>query len=148
MRSNNPRPRDRISRVVIDLDGITAGIARRSLLKDWIWYCRGCRRLATSTVNFVSGIGGPMLGRLLTIIAATTLISAEPLRAADRRLTALPYGNCHDVWTCGRAGCRIRHICPRACPDRYSCYPLYGAYGPYGGVGYWAAYTSGWGYRW
>src|SRR3954453_16896182 len=29
------------------------------------------------------------------------------------------------------------------CPDRYSCYPLYGAYGPYGGQAYWAAY-SGW----
>ena len=89
-----------------------------------------------------------MLGRLLTIIAATTLISAEPSRAADRRLTALPYDSCHDVWTCGPAGCRARHICPRVCPDRYSCYALYGAYGPNGGAGYWAAYTSGWGYRW
>ena len=27
------------------------------------------------------------------------------------------------------------------CPDRLSCYPLYGAYGPYGGVGYWGAYS-------
>jgi hypothetical protein len=31
------------------------------------------------------------------------------------------------------------------CPDRWSCYPLYGAYGPYGGVGYWGAYSS---WRW
>jgi hypothetical protein len=32
------------------------------------------------------------------------------------------------------------------CPDRYSCYPLYGAYRmPYGTPGYWARYTmSGW----
>lgn len=28
------------------------------------------------------------------------------------------------------------------CPDRYSCYPLYGAYGPYGGEAYWAAYSG------
>jgi hypothetical protein len=31
------------------------------------------------------------------------------------------------------------------CPDRYSCYPLYGAYGPYGGRAYWTRYTwAGW----
>ena len=42
--------------------------------------------------------------------------------------------------------CRVR--CRVVCPDRYSCYPLYGAYGPYGGTRYWGAYTySGWGYR-
>jgi hypothetical protein len=35
------------------------------------------------------------------------------------------------------------------CPDRYSCFPLYGAYGPFGGTAYWGAYTlTGWGYRW
>ena len=28
------------------------------------------------------------------------------------------------------------------CPDRFSCYPLYGAYGPYGGRPYWNAYTT------
>jgi hypothetical protein len=38
------------------------------------------------------------------------------------------------------------------CPDRYSCYPLYGAYGPYGGAAYWSRYAyggygyGGWGY--
>lgn len=32
-----------------------------------------------------------------------------------------------------------------ACPDPYSCYPLYGAYGPYGGAAYWTRYTyAGW----
>ena len=32
-----------------------------------------------------------------------------------------------------------------ACPDPYSCSPLYGAYGPYGGAAYWTRYTySGW----
>jgi len=32
-----------------------------------------------------------------------------------------------------------------ACPDPYSCAPLYGAYGPYGGAAYWSRYTyAGW----
>ncbi len=32
-----------------------------------------------------------------------------------------------------------------ACPDPYSCAPLYGAYGPYGGAAYWTRYTyAGW----
>jgi hypothetical protein len=43
-------------------------------------------------------------------------------------------------------GCGWR--CRAGCPDRYSCYPLYGAYGPYGGPAYWARYSiGGWGYR-
>jgi hypothetical protein len=34
----------------------------------------------------------------------------------------------------------------RGCPDRLSCYSLYGAYGPYGGRAYWSAYSpGGWG---
>jgi hypothetical protein len=46
---------------------------------------------------------------------------------------------CGPYAPCG-ARCRV------ACPDGYSCHPLYGAYGPYGGVGYWGGYTySGWG---
>jgi hypothetical protein len=32
-----------------------------------------------------------------------------------------------------------------ACPDPYSCYPMYGAYGPYGGHAYWTRYVhAGW----
>jgi hypothetical protein len=32
-----------------------------------------------------------------------------------------------------------------ACPDPYSCSPLYGAYGPYGGGAYWTRFTyAGW----
>jgi len=54
--------------------------------------------------------------------------------------------SCRSVWKCNRYGCGWRNICPRRCPDRFSCYSLYGAYGPYGGVRYWGAYTgSGWG---
>jgi hypothetical protein len=48
---------------------------------------------------------------------------------------------------CGSyAPCGAR--CQTICPDRYSCFPLYGAYGPYGGIGFWGAYTfTGWGPR-
>ena len=45
--------------------------------------------------------------------------------------------------TCLSYRCRKRLVW-RGCPDRFSCYPLYGAYGPYGGVGYWTAYGPGW----
>lgn len=39
--------------------------------------------------------------------------------------------------------------CRIACPDGYSCYPLFGAYGPYGGTGYWSGYTmTGWHRGW
>jgi hypothetical protein len=36
--------------------------------------------------------------------------------------------------------------CRARCPDRYSCYPLYGGYRmPYGTPAYWSRYTfSGW----
>jgi hypothetical protein len=52
---------------------------------------------------------------------------------------------CQDLRRCGPRGCHWYHVCTRACPDGYSCSPLYGAYGPYGGVSYWAGYTdSGW----
>ena len=58
------------------------------------------------------------------------------------------HDGCHRIWMCSVDGCDWRRFCPRICPSRYSCFPLYGAYGPYGGTSYWGAYTySGWGYR-
>jgi len=37
---------------------------------------------------------------------------------------------------------------PVGCPDKYSCWSLYGAYGPYSGAAYLTRYTYfGWGYR-
>jgi hypothetical protein len=52
-----------------------------------------------------------------------------------------PYGVCTSAWRCGPWGCGWQRICPRVCPGRYSCAPLYGAYGPYGGYDYWATYS-------
>jgi len=51
------------------------------------------------------------------------------------------FSTCRATYTCGRYGCRWEHVCPRRCPDRYSCSSLYGAYGPYGGAAYWGRYT-------
>lgn len=66
------------------------------------------------------------------------LIIVSPGQAADlnvnSRHTARPDADC------GPYGCP-RYRITTSCPDRLSCYPLYGAYGPYGGVGYWSAYS-------
>jgi hypothetical protein len=43
----------------------------------------------------------------------------------------------------GQSGRRTHRSAYYGCPDRVSCYPLYGAYGPYGGVAYWGAYSYG-----
>jgi len=63
----------------------------------------------------------------------------EPASSIAFHRTMFPA--CRTLWTCGSHGCRAQRICPRGCPDRYSCYPLYGAYGPYGGVGYWGGFS-------
>jgi len=71
--------------------------------------------------------------------------SDEVVRVAPRARTS---HSCPRVEVCAGGVCELRRVCPRYCPDGFSCAPLYGAYGPYGGVGYWAGYTySGWGYR-
>jgi len=90
-------------------------------------------------------------------IFAIALALALPAAAAGAELIPTPNAlapvqteipsSCQSVWKCGRRGCDWRHICPRRCPDRYSCYSLYGAYGPYGGAPYWGRYTwVGWGF--
>jgi hypothetical protein len=38
---------------------------------------------------------------------------------------------------------RHSHRSLYGCPDRVSCFPLYGAYGPYGGTAYWGVYSYG-----
>jgi hypothetical protein len=67
-------------------------------------------------------------------------------RAAPAESPGGAYPGCRAIWRCDPNGCAWRSVCPRVCPNGYSCFPLYGAYGPYGGIGYWGAYTySGWG---
>ena len=53
---------------------------------------------------------------------------------------------CHHVRRCTALGCEWRRVCLGGCPDRLSCYPLYGAYGPWGGRAYWVSFSPiyGW----
>ncbi len=86
-----------------------------------------------------------VFGGLLSSAQADEYV-AKSKRSHVVAATPTPY--CRDVERCGPAGCVVRRICTRPCPDGYSCFPLYGAYGPYGGAAYWGAYTmTGWGYR-
>jgi hypothetical protein len=92
-----------------------------------------------------------MLKRVSGFLAGVVVGCAWVSAASAADLGGVPhqgrvvYADCHAVRHCSRAGCTWRHICPRECPDRYSCSSLYGAYGPYGGVAYWTAYTApGW----
>lgn len=62
----------------------------------------------------------------ITIASAALHFVAKPARAADlavRHVARTHHWRWHD-----------------RCPDRLSCYPLYGAYGPWGGAGYWGGY--------
>ena len=100
---------------------------------------------------------GPAVGvTFAMLIAGTTTISGAEINPifttktvpAVRHVETQDLSTCRAARKCNRYGCDWYKICPRRCPDRYSCSPLYGAYGPYGGVGYWAAYTvSAWGAR-
>jgi len=86
---------------------------------------------------------GTWLIALATSLAAILTASGAEL---DARLP-VPAGQvatlstCRTVWRCDSFGCQWHKICPRTCPDRYSCWSLYGAYAPYGGVGFWGAFT-------
>jgi hypothetical protein len=82
-----------------------------------------------------------------SLAGSVSVVGAErETRVAEPHVVRYATGACRQIWKCGRYGCDWHTICPRRCPDRYSCYPLYGAYGPYGGIGYWGAYTAtGWG---
>jgi hypothetical protein len=116
----------------------------------------GRLRLPRRACNILTFIGGGwrevMRKTVLAIIAALAFVVSDSLSsdcAADEapairhaRKTVCHGPGCGPYAPCG-ARCRIR------CPDRYSCFPLYGAYAPIGGVGYWGAYTyAGWGSRW
>lgn len=80
-----------------------------------------------------------MRNPLFAIIAGLTIVLANsaPSAAAEVGIRKAP--------AYSKAGGRAWKYSRRGCPDRYSCFPLYGAYGPWGGVAYWSAYT--WEYR-
>jgi hypothetical protein len=73
-----------------------------------------------------------------TIIAMScvALLFASRVQAADLNVNKRHISRSH-------YGPSYRHSYRRSygCPDRLSCYPLYGAYGPYGGAAYWGAYS-------
>jgi hypothetical protein len=58
---------------------------------------------------------------------------AADLNANKRHISRSQYGPSYRHWHRGLYGC----------PDRVSCFPLYGAYGPYGGTAYWGTYSYG-----
>jgi hypothetical protein len=96
------------------------------------------------------------MSRILLALVAGLMITFAGLAvsydamAADISVSHRHYSRadlyCHDLWRCRAGGeCNLYRVCAPACPDGYSCAPLYGAYGPYGGKAYWGAYTdSGW----
>src|SRR5262245_66690334 len=73
-------------------------------------------------------------------ISSVGLLFAGQGQAADLNANKRQYSRSD----CGPYGCQWRHKL-YGCPDRLSCYPLYGAYGPYGGAAYWGAYSYGYG---
>lgn len=93
-----------------------------------------------------------LLGLAVSLLAGIAVQAAEIDVSSDDVVRPAPRArvsaSCPRVEICANGVCELRRVCPRRCPDGYSCAPLYGAYGPYGGVGYWAGYTySGWGAR-
>lgn len=83
---------------------------------------------------------------LSCLFAGSAAADESLVRSKRARVDLTPSPYCRDVERCGPAGCQVRRVCTRPCPDGYSCYPLYGAYGPYGGLAYWGSYTDvGWG---
>ena len=92
-----------------------------------------------------------LFGLIASLAVASATLMSSYAYAADVSISKgesrQAYGYCQDIERCGPNGCKVFHVCTRACPDGESCAPLYGAYGPYGGLKYWSGYTdSGWDY--
>ena len=77
------------------------------------------------------------MGKVICVVAAALAV-----------LLSLPGDASADSMTVkhhARKGVAHTSVVRPACPDPYSCAPLYGAYGPYGGAAYWTRYTyAGW----
>jgi hypothetical protein len=84
--------------------------------------------------------------RALCLLLAIIAICSLSLFYGQTQATELTVGKRYVTRSdCGPRGCEWRRRV-HGCPDRLSCYPLYGAYGPYGGVAYWSAYSYGYDY--
>ena len=90
---------------------------------------------STDAGNLIDGV--EPVGKVICVVAAALAV-----------LFSMPSDASAD-------GMRVKHharkavgstsVMRPACPDPYSCSPLYGAYGPYGGAAYWTRYTyEGW----
>ena len=77
-----------------------------------------------------------LFAAVIAAITPVALLIASPGQAADLKINNRPESRSD----CGPSGCRPQRVVS-GCPDRLSCYPLYGAYGPYGGAAYWGAYS-------
>jgi hypothetical protein len=81
--------------------------------------------------------------RAVFLLLAIIAICSLSLFSGRMQATELTVGKRYVTHSnCGPYGCEPRRRLNR-CPDRLSCYPLYGAYGPYGGVAYWSEYSYG-----
>jgi hypothetical protein len=106
----------------------------------------GSNKLALTDLETVQEVA---MRRLLLIAAMTIATASAALLFASRGQAADLNANTRHFSRsdCGPYGCQWQRKLSR-CPDRLSCYPLYGAYGPYGGAAYWGAYSYDYaGYR-
>ena len=84
--------------------------------------------------------------RAFCVLLAVIAISSVSLVGGKAQAADVSVGKRYVTRSdCGPRGCEWRRRLNR-CPDRLSCYPLYGAYGPYGGVAYWSEYSYGYNY--
>jgi hypothetical protein len=73
--------------------------------------------------------------------AGSTVARAADLSGDYRRVRSMRVQT-HVEAAVGTTGCGWN--CRSACPDGYSCYPLYGNFRlPYGNPTYWTRYTAG-----
>jgi hypothetical protein len=111
-----------------------APLSRRPVLKGLI-----VRLLTWSTTvsNLIDGAGP--VGKIICVIAvAFAVFSFVPDDASADGMKV-------KVKPPARRVVADTSVIRPACPDPYSCSPLYGAYGPYGGAAFLTRYTySGW----
>ena len=95
----------------------------------------GYRRGLLMLEILIEGVGP--VGKVICVVAAAlAVLLSLPGDASADNMTVKHHA---------RKGVAHTSVVRPACPDPYSCAPLYGAYGPYGGAAYWTRYTyAGW----